>query len=443
MNASLQQLKISVLSTSASRPPVSLSDIGIFDPAGYTLCGIEQRGLTVKVDTKQYQQTLSVNTGESDIKFVSGLVGCLESMKDQCKEALTKIPKGCKTPTAQLISDLILPFAMDTDSIQPPAFSNEVRYALHVGDGRNIREDHGWRLLARLRQILLGQVASRTSSEIPQDLSPDDIISVLYRMDWISGGSSEEMTRSQSFVRKAFAINESVTAENVKTSAGLVYLNRLAVRHYDKFLTTDVIGVNLLDIRSVSVGVNRCPDSASGLQYRSLVAVEQIKFDCQDSVFGLIKVVVGRESSKAAKSSTAEVTKDLLSLVNVQVGEARASILAGGIRAKVGLVGTDHIFLHQREVLEGTATSTITSSAKALELGLSQPDNAHSGVGGERIVIIFNINGAKSVLDIHGSKDAAKNVRALLSMDYLLFDSRPTLRRFMDFTQNWQEEQYP
>lgn len=458
---SLVSLRSTLFSTAVERPIVSFRDIGTgLDPSdGHPVLQLDQLGLHVGYDVGPEARQVRVLTDSTDLKIVSSVLGTVKQTAELWQKGLAAATSAeTLPPLASLLSAIVQAAGHVVENSPQPAFVSELTYELHVDDDRNIRRDHGWRVLARLRQIMLFSSVDETSTPIERD----ELISALSRLDWVPDDNNEDLTRSLPFVRKALDLPSTPSMEKSNdtslTQAAFVSIDNLVIRHYDFLLGTSRVGSTFLRIGTSSVGGQRIrlPGQAD-TEDSAIIAIGSVDAVIQDSIFPIIRQIQTHIISQSSNptpppsSPTKPISKANTSLlVSGHFGSADLSVVAGGLKLRTVISDTTGSMknVQREQKRNGNSSLMIVKNDANLalekaEVILWQPSDG-DGVP-DREVIVAVAMGVKAILNSEESskRSSVKESRVMLALDSVTFDSRPTLRRALDFAQVWQEKHYP
>lgn len=457
MTATLSSSRITLSSLAHARPAISLADIGqdFVNPDHYPAIHSDHLGLNVAFDQRDSHRQIRLHASSSDLKAVSLALPLATQTIDVWKAALAALPSSGHAPRlTPLLFHAAYAAGDHIASAPQPTFASLTYHSLQVNDSRNIRTDHGWRILSRIRQILLTYPDIIASP--PSDA--DAVMDRLAALDWFPDDGNAALVRQLPFIRKALNLTPlDDNSSHIRTDAAFLSVENVVVRHYDRLLGSSRIGSSFVRIGTSSAGVYRTAQNIGGereIQDRALIAIGSIDAEVQDSIFAVYRhmTTTASPTSSNATTPTQPVLSNRVLLMQCHLSSADLAILAGGLRLNANLTDSTSTFghrqrLHKRHNLP--AYSTVRNDANLVLVNaavtLWQPsDDENPSNKADREVLILSLSGAKLLYDGQGSTKmtAVKERRVVVGIQSVQFDSRPTLRRALDFAQNWQEKHY-
>lgn len=352
-------------------------------------------------------------------------------------------------------------------SMSLPSFMYESSYALQFNDQRGIRPDIGWFTLARLRHWMRMENRRHLPTEPrpPPEQMVRSVLNWLLRLD--EPAVNEQVLVAQPYLRKAFGryLNRAgLTPESrMDTSVSVFFsVGALVVRHYGRLLETGAIAASAVTIEDVTVGNERLKTWDGDLPLstvQALVTVGRLSVDVHNSFVSVYDAILDHVDTHKEEIHELPIVHAIdhasTVVVDVHLGDLSAAISAGGMRLDVvfsGAQGSGTVERSRRT--EGTDESRCTERNSVLlncqsvratlrEAVDAVPDEADKEK--DRDLVVSEIRGVRcasdSTLDNFDPKGGS--ARLAFGVDAFEFDSRPQLKAFFDFGQDWRRNHYP
>lgn len=342
-----------------------------------------------------------------------------------------------------------------------PGFVFESSYGLHVEDQRNVRRDLGWMIMARLRHWLLTLPVSLDQPNLSMSQMCDYVTSEMSKVeDWSSG--TEAFIRQQPFLKSAFGKEvEQISAEDPGATGKdkllhvFVTLGLFNLEHQGRTLESPDIVSSSIKLTTSSFGIqqsigDRAESTASST--RVLVAVKSCDVEIQSSIFSALDPLLSLGDSDPASKADTSLANSIAVVVDMHLDSGSLTLIGGGLRVRAGL-HQGEVSVVLRDGRSGTTAKTrssrktVLASVDLVEVVLSQPIEVHSilASAGDRVVIMASASSVRAVLDHReSSRDGSiPSLRLAHSIQHLHFDSRPQLKAFYAFGQDWKQRYYP
>ncbi|KAK8844716.1 hypothetical protein IAR55_006566 [Kwoniella newhampshirensis] len=457
-----ESLVISIMTSDAAG--ISLRDV-----AGISLQRVEGlpisqaafHGLEVGVHQTQGVR-LHIKTRNSETHTVTPNVATLLSFAGPWRHALN----AAKFDNVRPVSDarilyLILKAAVETDRASYlPAFAYERAYGLHVQDQRNLRRQTGWWLLARFRDWLNVVQLDPIDPQLSEGEMAEYIIEKLLQVE-DTVHEAENMVREQYFIKAICGPHAVLPTSNKKRDPPIdlfIYVDRARLSHHGQSTAADILAQSFFGMSKVSFGLSKATTTTQGRpvsQTRIIVTVREIDSKVQDSILALTQTILrairGEEDDKTLPpSSTITPIAESASVIifNAQIGSMNIDIIGGGLRLHL-----DSQQIELTDVVRKTAQlgpklqRSITDSAHAtcgllnftlLQRIDSQPDSA------DRVVIVLRAESLTLLIFRYAStRKPAIELKSTIGLKEISLDSRPQLRAYYAFVQEWKKSQLP
>ncbi|WVW81321.1 hypothetical protein I302_103312 [Kwoniella bestiolae CBS 10118] len=344
-----------------------------------------------------------------------------------------------------------------------PAFAYERAYGLHVQDFRNVRTQTGWWLLARFRDWYRRIPAEQTlEPELPLDQMAEYIVSQLCRVEDTVHGA-ENVIREQHFIQTVFGkvVSEPTsTQKKDKAMDVFLYSDHLRISHHGYSLGSKKITSSKIIVDKASIGGSRATgktDDRPVTQIQAVVAVQEVRTEIQDSILSSVRACLEQMPEMAVKAEVPKAASKDTKLVIVadgQVGSINLDVLGGGLRLHFSTrdfhlarlarksVGLTHVPPHD----SSKETSTLTCAAIELSLLQTEEGQVQSNRASDRIIVSLKPEGLSVLYDEYRStsrKSPTPGIKIVIGLKLLDFDSRPQLRAFYAFVQDWKQRELP
>ncbi|KAL1409648.1 Macrophage colony-stimulating factor 1 receptor [Vanrija albida] len=430
-------------------------------------------GLDVTYGQSPSSKLVQAKVKDFKIRGTPQGVAITSHMVDQWRHVLDEKPPKARLYTyADLIYDIMRGAEETGCAATLPSFMYETAYGLHVTDQRNIRLDLGWMTLQRFRHWMQSMAARgiRLPLREPRPTRPDmatSVVNELTRYDMM-GGVSEDVVVNQPFMRKAFGEDLRAAAPlaipRVNSRLGTFFLlQSVDIRNYGRLLQTGVIAPSVLLVDTASVGVEKqitWDDHVPSTDLRTTVSVSRVSLDIQNSFIPTCQAILTHIDTHRTEIRDNRVVKDLdhasAVAIDVQLAQVGAAVTAGGVRMDISLeqargsVKTERSDLtspnsktgrHRLERVDSTVNCTLAQVT--LREAASGTETADTSL--DRAFVVGAIRGAHmrsgSLINSADENTAANNL--VFGVESFDFDSRPQLKSFYAFGQEWKNTHYP
>lgn len=349
-----------------------------------------------------------------------------------------------------------------------PSFAYVTPHGLHEQDSQlGNRRQTGWWLLTRFRDWLRGGLLDEADAVGSISDMANYVVSNLIQVDDSLVGA-ENLVRDQPFFKRAFNIGPPCTPETeCDTPVDVfVYIGDASVHHYGRLLGSTATAMSYVNISKLSFGcatVTATIEERKISQMRMVVAVQTVGLEVHDSILALARLIVHipckpePESGEGASPGGAfpafnDVDNNASAIViNIQLETLNATIIGGGLRLRSGarqlqLTALTRHRLHSNRVSGRSTRESLNLTCGLTEIILLQPVESPTAIthSTDRVVISLKTQGWRATGERITSVDKpSTEVRAMTGLKLLEFDSRPQLRAFYSFIQQWKAKELP
>lgn len=415
-----------------------------------------QAGLEKTIQLKA--KALSLQSATPGIPIISYMI-------DLWRPIFSSLPKHKTQRTAADVVYDTLNYAIEDGLLMSlPAFMYESPYALQFNDQRSIRHDVGWFTLARLRHWMSlltdkpRQVHPASSEEKTKTL-----VAELAQLD-AAAGVTKEVVVAQPYLRKALGQRldrAGLTPESRMNSAVNLFVNieSTAVRHYGRMLHTGAVASSAVTVDSVAVANERSRTwhgDVPSTNVRSVVTVKRLALDLHDSFLTAVQAILTHIDNHREEIRELPVVKAVdhasIVVIDVNVSDLAAGITGGGLRLDLAIVGAQGSGTVKRSRRTGRGNSAhcleINSSlvnCQSVQAILKEAHESTVPEELERDLIVSTIRSIRCSADstIDSANAKGGSARLLLGVEAFEFDSRPQLKAFFDFAQDWRKDHFP
>ncbi|BEI89154.1 uncharacterized protein CcaverHIS019_0205160 [Cutaneotrichosporon cavernicola] len=460
---------LTLLKQDTSHNVVSLIDVPNFDTA--------PRGDDIlpfaRVSATRLSATLNEEPGKKTVQFKA--LDCMfqaatpgipvtSYLIDTWRPVVETLPSHRPDLTvADVIYDVLSDAIDEGLAMSLPSFMYESSYALQFNDQRGLRHDIGWFTIARLRHWMHMERQRRDPAEQrpSEEQMSKNVVEWLLRLD--EPTVNEHVLFSQPYLRKAFGKyldRAGLTPESrMDTSVNIFFgIDALLVRHYGRLLETGAIAASVITIENVTFGSERHKVWEGDMPMttvQALVTVGRVAVDLHNSIVSVYDAVL--EHVDTHREAIHElpivhaVDQGSRVVVDVHLGDMSAAISAGGMRVDVTFAGAQgSTTIERSRQTEGVADthwverSSVLLNCQSVRATLREsvdtiPDDT------ERDLVVVEVRGvgctADSSMDNFDPKGGS--ARLAFNVDAFEFDSRPQLKAFFDFGQEWRRNHYP
>lgn len=412
------------------------------------LARFEDRGLSLKF-VKQPQHTIiRIGSSAMDARLVTASLDSVLATAHVWSSAIDRIDLGpTQDAASSLISAMLSPDALLSDAYTElrPIFASVKSSPLHKEDERNIRLNHGWRILSQLRVVYSAMQA--TSKSLPPAAPLGDIKELCERLgglDWFEE-SAYALTLNQPFVQQI--VGDSAARRSASSMSIIFTSDILSLRHYDRLLGQQSLGVSSVVVTGVSAGVTSVTASEAGSpanEYRVFGAVKSIGIDIRDSILALVQSIMAnkpaRTHTKASPTDTGPPAGNGVALkmtCDIHLGSGGIDLTAGGVRMTAIINHLHSIVVHAPTPSADVSSIVVTYETSSLTmLALAQQAGKR-----DYPVLDMTTHALRSVFSLdagHGDED--RKVRALVGLSSLTFETKAQLRSFLFYVHEWKDK---
>ncbi|WWC57636.1 uncharacterized protein I303_100168 [Kwoniella dejecticola CBS 10117] len=427
---------------------------------GAPLLSVVMKGLEVAA---HHSQGIRARARWTDTTFdiLSAAIDLGHAMLLPWQQAYLRVngAKSQATTDAQVLFTILQKAMQNGYDSYMPAFAYERAYGLHVQDFRNIRTQTGWWILARFRDWYRRIPANQDIDDsIPLDRIADFVVQNLCRVEETVNGA-ENIIREQHFIQSVFGQQVADNASHKATEKAMdliLYFDKLRISHHGLALSSKRLSSSNIVISKASFGGSQATGKTEQrplAQMQLVSAVQEIKTDITDGILGLARSSleympeIGVESSAdkpVPKEQNAVVIGDL------QIGLIDLNVRGGGLRCHLGSSQL-HITGLSKKSLRGplpraqqSSKETLTANCENIGLSLLQVEDP-SDLMADRTIVSLQAEGLATFMDRNHDtrKIAGPEVKLVVGLKTLNFDSRPQLRAFYAFVQTWKQTELP
>ncbi len=387
-------------------------------------------GLRVSSSRNPRRLLVNASINHCDTHFVTSLIPSISKLIPIWIKSVDR-PASASWPDPGSVIYSILKVAIASNSThQQPPFSHESAYGLHVDDARNIRRDLGWMQLARLHHwlhLLKGSIKIASTLEMA-----NYVIRELAKMEY--GQVDEDLVRKQFYLSEAFSSLRRGDDGKSQSKDLAVTFQKVLLSHHGRALETDTIVSSVIAVDAASFGLI----VARANHHRGVVAVSSVDVDLKNSAFALLQSLSQVTFSQASSTSTtrqqANEANDVTATVvfDTHFQNASISLLAGGIKLRASSKET---------AIAGTIRKSVkTKFIATLAMQSGQTTILQPAEDAERTIVAASVEGLRTMVN-SGLKDV-KQLKVITGLERFELDSRPQLRAFYEFGQEWRKTQY-
>lgn len=349
-----------------------------------------------------------------------------------------------------------------------PSFAYVTPHGLHEQDSQlGNRRQTGWWLLTRFRDWLRGGLLDEADVVANISDMANYFVSNLIQVDDSLVGT-ENLVRDQPFFKRAFNIGSSCTPETECDTPidVFVYIDNASVRHYGRLLGSTATAMSYINISKLSFGcatVIAMIEERKISQMRMVVAIQTVGLEVHDSILTLARLIVhipckpkpefgkGESPGESLPSFNAIGKSPSAIAINIQLETLDATIIGGGLRLRSGtrqlqLTALTRHRLHSNPVSGRSTRESLSLTCRLIEIILIQPVENPAAIthSTDRVVISLKTQGWRASGERIASVDKpSTEIRAMAGLKLLEFDSRPQLRAFYSFIQQWKAKELP
>lgn len=431
----------------------------------YTLA----RALDFGVTLHQEPESVTIQSKVTALEVHSATPGVpvISNILDLWMPVIKNLPKSDLPNTTEwLLYDILTQAIATGTSLSLPAFMYEASYGLHLDDQRNIRRDVGWGFIQRLRYWM--RQMEQHGQMRPNVLRPGGpsmaktIVVDLAKVD-DGFGQTAETIADIPFLSKV--LGKDLQAAGCAPPAipsqlsVFIRLEDGEVRHYGRQLQTDAIAWSKVKIEAASVAYANLKTWVQNMplsNVRSVISVRSIDFDLKDSSFAANEAIIRHidEHRKEIKElKVVEAVEGASTVViDVHLDNFRAGLTFGGMRGETCLKNGQVAVTMERSCRNGNEGSlqleqrTCIFNCAALDNVLAKfPDDPHDDHTAPVPMITSALHGIKAGIatNFNSQDNSLSFQRILVGLETLDFDSRPQLKHFYEFLQEWRRRFWP
>lgn len=470
--AEVRAFCVTLLKQDTSHNTVSLIDVPNFEtaPRGdgiLPFVRVAATRLTATFNDEPGKETVQFKALDCTLQAATPGVPTVSYLIDTWRPIVETLPSHfARFTVADVIYDVLSDTVEEGLAMALPNFMYESSYALQFNDQRSLRHDIGWFTIARLRHWMrMGPRHEPSAQRPPEEQMSKSVMEWLLRLD--EPTVNEQVLFAQPYLRKAFGKyldRAGLTPESrMDTSVNFFFgIDALLVRHYGRLLETGAIAASAITIENVTVGSERHKMWEGDLPLttvQALITVGRLAVDLHNSIISVYDAVL--EHVDTHREAIHElpivhaVDQGSRVVVDVHLGDLSAAISAGGMRLDVIFTGAQASTTIERSrrtediaearCIERNAFLLNCQSVRARlrEAVDTVADDADKDK--DRDLVFSEIRGvgctADSKMDNFDPK--AGSARLAFNVDAFEFDSRPQLKAFFDFGQDWRRNHYP
>jgi hypothetical protein len=420
-----------------------------YDGAQTPLMRYENRGVSANIVKASNQTVVRIDSAATDARLVSTTLEIAQQTIARWTDTITRIDVGSPPDdAAQLICGIIHPDVTEMEQYleSRPIFASVKSSPLHKEDERNIRLNHGWRILSQLRMLYPAmQARSKRLLASKRMLDKEELCDRLGRLDWFEE-SAYALTLNQPFVQQIVTSldqGEPIHTASSGSTSVIVASDILSLRHHDRLLGGISLGVSSIVVTGLSGGV--VMEAMGGgqnvqRQHRYFGAIKSVGVDIRDSLLGLARnapISTTKRGKPTVPQPEQQAHLGPQILCDVHIGSFGVDITAGGLRMTT-IIDRLHTMAWHRPHLSAESSSLIVTYDKTsfnlLALGgnTGRPDYP---------VIEFATSSFRTVVTSTKQLDSPKrHLRVLVGLQNLTFETKAQLRSFLVYVHEWKDE---
>lgn len=464
---------VTLLKQDTSHNTVSLLDVPNFETTPrhdniLPFVRIAATNLSATYSEEPVRETIQFKALDCTFQAATPGVPVASYLVDTWRPVVESLPSHRPSLTvADVIYDVLNDAVEEGVAMALPNFMYESSYALQFNDQRGVRHDIGWFTLARLRHWM----RMENRRHLPTEARPPPEEMAKTVMDWLirldEPMVNEQVLFDLPYLRKAFGRyldRAGLTPESrMDTSVSVFFsVGALVVRHYGRLLETGAIAASAATIEDVTVGNERRKTWDGDIPVstvQALVTVGRLSVDLRNSFVSVYDAILDHVDTHREEIHELPIVHALdhasTVVVDVHLGDLSAAISGGGMRLDIVFTGAQGSGTVERSRrTEGTSEPHCTERNSVLlncqsvratlrEAADSVPDDAEREK--DRDLVVSEIRGVQctsnSTLDSMDPKGGS--ARLAFGVDAFEFDSRPQLKAFFDFGQDWRRNHYP
>lgn len=426
------------------------------------------RALDLGVTVHQEPESLTIQSKVTALEVHSATPGVpvISNILDIWMPVIKSLPKSPEKNTAEaLLYDILTQAITTSTSLSLPSFMYEASYGLHLDDQRNIRRDVGWGAIQRLRYWM--RQMDQQGQFQPNVIRPSGpsmaktIVMDLAKVD-DGFGQTVETVANIPFLTKVLSKDLQAAGcapPPTPNQIGVyVRLERGEVRHYGRQLQTDNIAWSMIKIEAASVAYANLKTYVENLplsNVRSVISVRNIEFDLKDSSFAANEAIIRHIDAHRKEIKELKVVEAVEGastvVIDVHLDRFKSGLTFGGMRGETSL---DHgqvaVTLERRCSNANNCTleleqRTCIFNCAALESVLAKCPDDPRDESAPVPIITAALRGIKAGMATNfNSQDHLLSFqRVLVGLESLDFDSRPQLKHFYEFVQDWRKRFWP
>lgn len=497
----LRGMRVTLMKEDTSHNIVSLIDVPNFDTAPRDdgirpFVRLAAGRLSATFNQDPARKTIQFKALDCTLQAATAGVPIVSYLVDTWLPVIETLPTHRPgLSVADVVYDILSDAVEEGISMSLPNFMYESAYALQFNDQRSLRHDIGWFTLARLRHWMRMENRRHLPREPrpPPEEMAKAVMGWLLRLD--EPTVNEHVLFAQPYLRKAFGKyldSAGLTPESrMDTSVSVFFsVDALMVRHYGRLLETGAIAASAVTIEDVTMGNERRKTWDGDIPVttvQALVTVGRLAVDLHNSFVGVYEAILdhiethGEETPEVPiereVSRDPEISRKISNepsiartkshdpsvvlvhdhastvVVDVHLGDLSAAISAGGMRLDIVFTGAQGSGTVERSrrtkgsaephCIERNSVLLNCGSVRATlrEAVDTMPDDANP----ERDLVVTEIRGVRCAADstLDNMVPKGGSARLAFGVDAFEFDSRPQLKAFFDFSQDWRRNHYP
>ena len=439
----LAALAVGLDASMASNSMVHLAQVDPrYKSVNTSLLRLEQRGAAIDLTTRGSNAVMRLHSAAADIRFVTATLECTLSTAKIWAESIGRVDFGPKRfDTSLLIRGLVRPEIIERREFTElrPIFASVKSSPLHKEDDRNIRLNHGWRVLSQLRVLHAAVENANVNVFGDSAQGVEAFCERLGGLDWF-GESAYALTLNQPFVQQVIAEMDGGETGQNKSGERTITLSSdiFSIRHYDRLLGEKRLGVSSLVVTGVAVAAVIRPGYEAA-EYRVFGAIKSVGIDLRDSLFSLAKSIPLTKTAAPGpppKSQESQPSGPIKLVFDIHLASGGIDITAGGLRLTT-IVGKLHLVgLHDAFSVR-TPTSILLTYDRTTFALLALANTVHKR---DYPVIGASTDGLRVVMTRQSGTASASRVRVLVGLQSLQIETKAQLRSFLTYVQEWKDK---
>lgn len=430
----------------------------------YTYARALDLGVTVNKDS----ENVCVQSKVTSLEVHSATPGVpvISYVLDIWSPTFKRLPTSNMPNTSEaLLYDITTQAVSTGTSLSLPSFMYEASYGLHLDDQRNIRRDMGWGALQSLRYWMRQmQQHGQLHPNVIRPSGPDMAKRIVYDLAKVEEGFglTPESVAVIPFLDKVLGKDLQAAGCSPPPVPSMVSVftsfERAELRHYGRQLQTNAIAWSLVRLESGSVAFTNLRTWVETLplsNVRSVISVRYIEIDLKDSSFAANEAIIRHIDTHRKEIKELKVVQTVEGastvVLDVHLDRFAGGLTFGGMRGSTTLdhgqiaITLDRSCRNMKDCTLELKQRTCILNCTALEAMLARCPDDPRDASPVRPMITTSLTGIKAGMATNlDSRDHRLSFqRILVGLEKLDFNSRPQMKHFYEFVQDWRRDYWP